>query len=294
MKKASPFIYLWWLAGSSLYSLCCYLLLPLMLLSDTFVPAFLKKLFIWGGCRLRAREGQLQRRTMSSLTDARACAYWLPMANERLSFSPPYTKVNIPPRICNMEELPVSSCLPPCSGVSDDHASYAACSEGFWNCFFYSERNSIVQGHAKGDAFMSSAYGGQVGVFEHIVGMGPRCKDAREQRACSTLHPCKWRFPWLQCRPITSPCSARLSQLLAAQAGCLGAGSCTGTEARLAEGRMVTPWASCSASCEMWAQNWRWIFLEGLKCPGHRLLHSFRRRYFCVFCLHMSILVHAS
>lgn len=99
MKKTSPFVYFWWLAGLSFYKLCCYLLLSLVLLSGTFVLVFLTKLFIWGSCRLRAREGQLQGHTMSSLGDAQACAHRLPMIywpTQWLSFSPRYTKVNMP------------------------------------------------------------------------------------------------------------------------------------------------------------------------------------------------------
>lgn len=44
MKETSPFVYFWWLAGLSFYKLCCYLLLSLVLLSGTFVLAFLTEL----------------------------------------------------------------------------------------------------------------------------------------------------------------------------------------------------------------------------------------------------------
>lgn len=46
MKKTSPFICLWWLAASSLCSLCCYLLLPSTLRSAAAAPALYKAVYL--------------------------------------------------------------------------------------------------------------------------------------------------------------------------------------------------------------------------------------------------------
>lgn len=175
MKKASPFIYLWWLVGSSLLQplllLCCF---PWCVSLVVLFQFSLKSCLFEEGVGFVPQKG--------SCRDAQRAAPQMPepvhtgcTVSKESSLRQP-TLHEGEHSISNLqygkswEYLPINSFLLPAlvSGMTMPAMTMTAYSEGFWSNFFYSERNSTLNGQA----FMFSIYGAQAGVSEYMAGMG--------------------------------------------------------------------------------------------------------------------------